>query len=72
VLFCHQLDQTRDLLLNARNTRIESSVHIKLAQGMTGLEHEVEEGGAHDASLSANNFTCAICFELLLDPVVGE
>jgi hypothetical protein len=39
---------------------------------MTGLEHEVEEGGAHDASLSANNFTCAICFELLLDPVVGE
>jgi hypothetical protein len=39
---------------------------------MTGLEHDVEEGGAHDASLSANNFTCAICFELLLDPVVGE
>jgi hypothetical protein len=39
---------------------------------MTGLEHGIEEGGAHDASLSANNFTCAICFELLLDPVVGE
>lgn len=39
---------------------------------MTSLEHEVEEGGAHDASLSTNNFTCAICFELLLDPVVGE
>lgn len=39
---------------------------------MTGLEHEADEGGAHDASLSANNFTCAICFELLLDPVVGK
>ncbi|WIA37465.1 hypothetical protein OEZ86_014381 [Tetradesmus obliquus] len=39
---------------------------------MTGLEHEADEGGAHDASLSANNFTCAICFELLLDPVVGS
>jgi hypothetical protein len=39
---------------------------------MTGLEHETDEGGAHDASLSANNFNCAICFELLLDPVVGK
>lgn len=32
---------------------------------------ELEKHGKHQQRLDASAYTCSICFELLLDPVVG-